>query len=250
MRNCQNVVRNCQLFLKWPSINRQRYIAQKFAEKRGVVGVIGCTDGSHIPVALVDEELATDLFNRKGFYSLILQATVDHVPLFTDVYVGWPGSVHNGRVWRNSPLKRQLDIFMQSNYNNQDFILPGAHLLGDAAYASTTTMIPPFKDNGRLRYKHRRLNKRYSGTRMTVECCYGMVKGRFGSLRFVNHRSLEVQCQVIIACCILHNYVMLGGIPLNQQDFPPEIPNLHDAVVGNAVGEANRSRLMDQLMNL
>ena len=84
------------VFLKWPSLNRQRYIAQKFAEKRGVVGVIGCTDGSHIPVALVDEELATDLFNRKGFYSLILQATVDHVPLFTDVYVGWPGSVHDG----------------------------------------------------------------------------------------------------------------------------------------------------------
>ena len=87
------------MFLKWPSLNRQRYIAQKFAEKRGVVGVIGCTDGSHIPVALVDEELATDLFNRKGFYSLILQATVDHVPLFTNVYVGWPGSVHDGRVW-------------------------------------------------------------------------------------------------------------------------------------------------------
>ena len=123
------------VFLKWPSLNRQRYIAQKFAEKRGVVGVIGCTDGSHIPVALVDEELATDLFNRKGFYSLILQATVDHVPLFTDVYVGWPGSVHDGRVWRNSPLKRQLDVVMQSNYNNQDIILPGAHLLGDAAYA-------------------------------------------------------------------------------------------------------------------
>ena len=93
------------VFLKWPSLNRQRYIAQKFAEKRGVVGVIGCTDGSHIPVALVDEELATDLFNTKGFYSLILQATVHHVPLFTDVYVGWPGSVHDGRVWQNSPLK-------------------------------------------------------------------------------------------------------------------------------------------------
>ena len=85
---------------------------------------------------------------------------------------------------------------------------------------------------------------------MTVERCYGMVKGRFGSLRFVNHRSLELQCEVIVACCILHNYVMLGGIPLNEQDFSPEIPNLHDAVVGNAVGEAKRRRLMNHLMNL
>ena len=65
---------------------------------------------------------------------------------------GLDDSVHDGRVWQNSPLKQQLDVVMQSNYNNQDFefILHGAHLLGDAAYARTTTMIPPYKDNGRL----------------------------------------------------------------------------------------------------
>jgi hypothetical protein len=148
----------------------------------------------------------------KGCYYLI-QATVDYVPVFTDVYAEWPESVHHGQVWRNSPLKQKLDVVMQLNYNNQDFILPGAHLLGDAAYATTTTMIPPFKDNGRRRYKHRRLNKRHSGTRMTVERCYGMVKGRFGSLRFVNHRSLDVQCQVIIACCILPNMLCWEGFP-------------------------------------
>ena len=50
--------------------------------------------------------------------------------------------MHDGRVWRNSPLKRKLDEVMENNYNNQDFILRNAHLLGDAAYARTTTMIP------------------------------------------------------------------------------------------------------------
>ena len=238
------------VFLKWPSINRQRYIAQQFAAKRGVVGVVGCTDGSHIPVSLVDEELATDLYNRKGFYSLILQATVDCEPLFTDIYVGWPGSVHDGRVWRNSPLKRKLDEVIENNYNNQDFILRNAHLLGDAAYARTTTMIPPFKDNGRLRHKHRRFNKRHSGTRMTVERCFGMAKGRFGTLRLLNHRSLKLQCEVIVACCILHNFVMLKGVPLNEQDFLGPIPNLHDDIIGNTVGEAKRRRIMDHLMTL
>ena len=32
------------VFLKWPSLNWQRYIAQKFSEKWGVVGVFGCTN--------------------------------------------------------------------------------------------------------------------------------------------------------------------------------------------------------------
>ena len=190
------------------------------------------------------------MYNRKGFYSLILQATVDCEPLFTDIYVGWPGSVHDGRVWRNSPLKRKLDEVMENNYNNQDFILRNAHLLGDAAYARTTTMIPPFKDNGRLRHKHRRFNKRHSGTRMTVERCFGMAKGRFGTLRLLNHRSLKLQCEVIVACCILHNFVMLKGVPLNEQDFLGPIPNLHDDIIGNTVGEAKRRRIMDHLMTL
>jgi len=40
-----------------------------------------------------------------------------------DVYAGWPGSVHDARVWRNSPLSRILPS-----------LPPDLHLLGDSAY--------------------------------------------------------------------------------------------------------------------
>ena len=33
-------------------------------------------------------------FNRKGWHS---QVTVNHLGMFIDIYVGWPGSVHNAR---------------------------------------------------------------------------------------------------------------------------------------------------------
>ena len=111
-------------------------------------------------------------------------------------------------------------------------------------------MIPPFKDTVRLRHKHGRFNKRHSGTRMTVECCFGMVKARFGTLRFANHRSLMVQCEVIVACCILHNFVKLKGVPLNEQDFLGRFPNLHNNILGNTAGEGKRRKNMDYLMNL
>ena len=37
-----------------------------------------------------------DYYNKKGAYSIILQALVDYEYKFMNSYVGWPGSVHDG----------------------------------------------------------------------------------------------------------------------------------------------------------
>ena len=46
--------------------------------------------------------------NQKGFYSIILQAVRNDQMLFRDTYVGWPGSVHDARVFDNSDLLRGI----------------------------------------------------------------------------------------------------------------------------------------------
>ena len=46
----------------------------------------------------------TDCYNKIGWYSIILQAVVDHNYLFCYVYSGWPGSEHDARVLANSLL--------------------------------------------------------------------------------------------------------------------------------------------------
>ena len=237
-------------FLKWPSHQRQKYIANKFFEKAGVMGVVGLVDGSHVPVNLLDENLATDMYCRKGFYSLVLQGTVDHVPLYTDIYVGWPGSVNDGRVWRNSPLKRKLDQVAADPTAHPDFFLSHAHFLGDAAYPRETYMIPPFKDNGRLRHKHRRFNKCHSATRMGVERSYAMLKGRFKTLKWLNYGSMELNCKVIMACCILHNYILLKGVPIDDNEtYGDQIEDRFTPLLANAqTGEAKRQRMMEYMM--
>ena len=48
----------------------------------------------------------------------------DHTLRFMDIYVGWPGSVHDARVLRNSPLYQAADNLFQGD----------THLLGDSAY--------------------------------------------------------------------------------------------------------------------
>ena len=37
-------------------------------------------------------------YNRKGFYSVVLQAVVSYNYLFTDLNIAWPSSVHDARV--------------------------------------------------------------------------------------------------------------------------------------------------------
>ena len=48
------------------------------------------------------KEQSTGLLESKQFYSILMQAVVDHRYLFRDIYIGWPGSVHNASVLANS----------------------------------------------------------------------------------------------------------------------------------------------------
>ena len=54
---------------------------------RGFPQCAGAIDGTHIPVEAPAEN-ASDYYNRKGWHSVILQGTVDHEGLFTDIYTG------------------------------------------------------------------------------------------------------------------------------------------------------------------
>uniref|UniRef100_A0A674I6D5 Putative nuclease HARBI1 n=1 Tax=Terrapene triunguis TaxID=2587831 RepID=A0A674I6D5_9SAUR len=54
----------------------------------------GAIDGTHIPI-LAPEHQGTQYVNRKGYFSMVLQALVDHKGRFTDINVGWPGRVHD-----------------------------------------------------------------------------------------------------------------------------------------------------------
>ena len=74
-----------------------------FLGRRGLQGVIGAIDGSH--VAIKAPGTHQDVYiNKKGFHSVVLQAVCDHRMLFTDCFVGYPGSTHGARVLKNSDL--------------------------------------------------------------------------------------------------------------------------------------------------
>lgn len=99
----------CQKFIKWPTEEEREQVERGF-NKYALMNVIGCIDGSHIPIEKPIEH-ANDYFDREKFYSVVssqIKYTLQlykyciHVGiardlnlLFTDVDVRWPGSVHD-----------------------------------------------------------------------------------------------------------------------------------------------------------
>ena len=90
-------------YVQIPCGEKLKEIVDGFETFWGFPQAAGAIDGSHIPI-IRPEESASDYYNRKGYYSIIVQALVDHLGLFMDVCIGWPGKVHDARVFVNSSL--------------------------------------------------------------------------------------------------------------------------------------------------
>ena len=89
-------------FIKFPSTRAD--IGRKiegFSEKSKFPNVVAAIDGSYIPIK-APKENHEDYFNRKHFYSFLVQGIVDSLGLFLSVATGSPGSLHDSRILRLS----------------------------------------------------------------------------------------------------------------------------------------------------
>ncbi|KAI7800694.1 putative nuclease HARBI1 [Triplophysa rosa] len=167
--------------------------------KRGMPFCVGAIDGTHIPIIAPTENPA-DYHNRKGWYSAILQGIVDHKMCFTDIYVGW---LHDARVLANS------DIYILAEHRQGGYLYAREHsgningleiplyLIGDPAY--------PLKNEKRI------FNHRLSSARIIVEHAFGRLKGRWRCLLKRNDININTVSDVVVACCVLHNFCELHG---------------------------------------
>lgn len=122
----------------WPSPEEQQEMKDMFLELKGFPGIVGMIDGSHITIRK-PKERGVDYYNRKDYYSIVLQAVVREDLRFTHLYAGWPGKVHDARIFRCSSLQT----------NGQEMCGDG-HLLGDSAYPNLPFLLTPFRDTGHL----------------------------------------------------------------------------------------------------
>lgn len=60
----------CPEWIKMPAPNEEQEVIQKFFERFGFPGVLGCVDGTHIRIKTPGDEVKHLYFNRKGYCSL------------------------------------------------------------------------------------------------------------------------------------------------------------------------------------
>jgi hypothetical protein len=194
-------------FINFPKGNQLLEVIEGYEKAWGFPMCAGAIDGTHIPI-LAPSGNHAQYVNRKGYHSIPLQAVVDCNYLYRDVVIGWPGSVHDARVFSNSAIFKkgnQGKLFpseLTKEINGEE-IPP--FIVADPAYPLLPWVLKGYPNDNNAPRRERVFNYRLSRARVTVENTFGRWKGRF--IRFTKRVDMEVSklVNVTYASCILHN---------------------------------------------
>ena len=103
-RACNAVLRHQDQVIKWPSVEERRDISGRIRKAHGFVNCVGLIDGTLFPLAFAPMANGEDYYTRKGDYAIKGLIICDDAARITWVEMGWPGSVHDNRVWANSKI--------------------------------------------------------------------------------------------------------------------------------------------------
>lgn len=152
-----------------------------------------------------------------------MQAVCDHNLMIRDVFIGYPGSVHDARVYRTSSLSNTL-VEKCGNY----------YILGDSAYPCLRNLLTPYKDTGNLNRAQMVYNRKHAKSRYVIEHCFGVLKQKWRQLYHLKIKNIEQITHFVRACCVLHNIAIkyefnhyeteeaAHGHQLLNIDLPPE----------------------------
>lgn len=238
--------------IKRPTHDEFIEIAQGYRDRWGFPQCVGAIDGCHIPI-IAPSENRNDYHNRKGWYSIVLQAVCDHRYIFWDIEVGWPGRAHDARVYANSSLFQDLS----------ENLLPGIterftgvevplFIIGDPAYPLSEFLLKAYPGK-ELTEDKTHFNYRLSRARMTIENSFGRLKKRWRCLLKPIENDFRLVPTMVTACCILHNLVEIRGegfdVGLNAVQPELEQPRAAPAQDAANRGRSYRDALRDHLFN-
>lgn len=152
--------------------------------------VIGCIDGTHIPIKRPPLNFYPDEYiNRHGNHSINVQAVCVSRCIFLDIDCSWPGSVHDSRIFSNS------NVYVKLTNNTLTGIL-----LGDSGYKLSPFLLTPYlTPNTEAQHLFKNSHR---ATRVRIEMAFGQLKRRFSSLQNILRIKLQ-RCASFIYCCII-----------------------------------------------
>lgn len=191
--------------VKWPQADERRYICQAMANQLDLVdGCVGIMDGCHIVLHERPGRLdGSDFFNRKGSYSFNILGICDHTRRIRFLAVGNVGRAGDNPIWTSTRMYTQpMDYFADNEYVVADSgFQPGDHCV---------PLFPRLPGQSQLPSNERKFNSHMSHGRVEIEHTFGILKGRFSSLRGLRTSNRRGKDEIkagcwIRACVILHN---------------------------------------------
>ncbi|KAF2304324.1 hypothetical protein GH714_029928 [Hevea brasiliensis] len=161
-------------YLQWPDEDSLKKIKNDFESISGIPNVVGSMYTTHIPIIAPKISVAAYFNkrhterNQKTSYSITVQGVVDPKGVFTDVCIGWPGSMPDDQVLEKSALYQRAN---------------GAAFDVDSAC----------------------FNEKIGEIQKVAKDAFARLKGRWSCLQKRTEVKLQDLPVVLGACCVLHN---------------------------------------------
>lgn len=187
-------------YVVWPSDDQTQTLMKEFERISGIPNVVGSMYTTHIPIIAPKINVAAYFNkrhterNQKTSYSITLQGVVDNAGCFTDVCIGWPGSMPDDRVLENS-------ILYQRGVKG---LLDGVWVVGSSGYPLLDWLLVPYVQQ-HLTWTQHAFNEKMAEIQKIAKGAFGRLKGRWRCLQKRTEVKLQDLPAVLGACCVLHN---------------------------------------------
>lgn len=212
--------------LQWPSKEiEMEDIKSKFEKIRGFRNCCGAIDITHIVMNIPAVDPANNVwYDREKNYSMILQGIVDPEMRFRDIIAGWPGSLTDALVLRNSgffKLTEEGKRLDGKSLQLSEGIELREYIIGDTGFPLLPWLLTPYQGKG-LSDIEAEYNKRHSATRMVAQMALARLKDVWRIIHGVMWMPDKNRLpRIVLVCCLLHNIVidmedeMLDELPLS-----------------------------------
>ncbi|RVW43859.1 Protein ALP1-like [Vitis vinifera] len=132
--------------------------------------------------------------NQKTSYSVTVQGVVDPKGVFTDVSIGWPGSMSDEKVLEQSSLYQRA---------NSGF-LKDVWVVGGSGYPLLDWVMVPYTHQN-LTWTQHAFNEKIGDIQNVAKEAFARLKRRWSCLQKRTEVKLLDLPVVLGACCVLHN---------------------------------------------
>lgn len=198
--------------VQWPDQTTSQAIAESFEYISGIPNIIGSMHTTHIPIIAPKVEVAAYYNkrhterNQKTSYSVTIQGVMNPNGVFTDVCIGWPGSMPDDQVLEKSALYQRGNAGLLQNH----------WIVGGSGFPLMDWLLVPYTHQN-LTWTQHAFNEKVGEVTRVAREAFARLKGRWTCLQKRTEGKLADLPMVLGACVVLHNICEMRGETMDPE---------------------------------